>query len=223
MDALLAQARSAGATVQFRAEVTGLERNGGDWRVTCGRGADAETFTSETVVNAAGLGSDEIAAIAGIDVDAAGYRLHYCKGDYFAVAPRKAGLVNRLVYPVPGHVSLGVHAVVGLDGRLRFGPDATYLEGRRCVYGVDEEKRAAFGEAVRRLVPQIGDDDLAPDTAGIRSKLQRAGDPVRDFVIADEGARGLPGLVNLIGIESPGLTSSLPMADEVARLLGMAG
>ena len=221
MDALLAQARDAGATAQFRAEVTALERTGDGWRVTCGRGAESESFTSETVVNAAGLGSDEISALAGIDVDAAGYRLHYCKGDYFAVAPRKAGLVKRLVYPVPGHVSLGVHAVVGLDGRLRFGPDAAYLEGRDCRYDVDEGKRAAFGEAVRRLVPAIADEDLTPDTSGIRSKLQRAGDPMRDFVIADESARGLPGFVNLVGIESPGLTSCLAIAEEVARMLGM--
>jgi len=221
MDALLAEARTAGATTQFRAEVTAIERNGDDWRITCRRGDQSESFTSETIVNAAGLGSDEIAALAGIDVDAAGYRLHYCKGDYFAVAPRKAGLVSRLVYPVPGHVSLGVHAVVGLDGRLRFGPDATYLDGRECRYGVDEGKRASFGEAVRRLVPDIADEDLTPDTAGIRSKLQRPGDPVRDFVIADETARGLPGFVSLVGIESPGLTSCLAIAEEVARLLGV--
>lgn len=223
MDALLAMAREAGATVQLRAEVTGLEKTGDGWRITCGRGAESESFTSEVVVNAAGLGSDEVAALAGIDVDAAGYRLHYCKGDYFAVAPRMAGLVRRLVYPVPGHVSLGVHAVLGLDGRLRFGPDAEYLEGRACRYDVDERKRAAFGRAVRRLVPAIADEDLTPDTAGIRSKLQRAGEPMRDFVIADEAARGLTGLVNLVGMESPGLTSCLAIADEVARLLGLAG
>jgi L-2-hydroxyglutarate oxidase LhgO len=221
MDALLALAREGGATVQLRAEVTALERTQGGWRVTCGRGASAESFTSEVIVNAAGLGSDEVAALAGIDVDASGYRQHYCKGDYFAVAPRKAGLVRRLVYPVPGQVSLGVHAVVGLDGRLRFGPDAEYLEGREPRYDVDERKRAAFGQAVRRLVPAIADEDLTPDTAGIRSKLQRAGEPMRDFVIADESARGMPGLVNLVGIESPGLTSCLAIADEVARLLGV--
>jgi L-2-hydroxyglutarate oxidase LhgO len=223
MDALLAQARGAGATTQFRAEVTALEKTGDGWRVTIGHGAGHESFTSEVVVNAAGLGSDEVAALAGIDVDAAGYRLHYCKGDYFAVSPRRSGLVSRLVYPVPGHVSLGVHAVLGLDGRLRFGPDAEYLEGRECRYDVADDKRAAFGEAVRKIVPAIADEDLTPDTAGIRSKLQRAGDPVRDFVIADESARGMPGLVNLVGIESPGLTSCLAIADEVANLLGVPG
>lgn len=222
MDALLAQARAAGATVLFRAEVTALDRAGDGWRVTYGRGASAETFTTGTVVNAAGLGSDTVAALAGIDVDTAGYRLRYCKGDYFSVAPRQAHLVRHLVYPVPDRVSLGVHAVVGLDGRLRFGPDVTYLEGRDCRYTVDEAKRAAFGAAVRRLVPTIADEDLAPDTSGIRAKLQGPGEPFRDFVIADEAARGLPGLVNLVGIDSPGLTASLAIADEVARLLELS-
>lgn len=220
MDALLADVRSAGATVQFRAEVTGLERTGDGWRVTCGRDADAESFTSETVVNAAGLGCDEVAAAAGIDVDAAGYRLHFCKGDYFAVSPARSRLVHRLVYPLPGHVGLGVHAVVGLDGRLRFGPDAVYLEGREQRFDVPDSKRAAFGEAVRRIVPGIADEDLTPDMAGIRAKIQAPGQPARDFVIADETARGCPGLIDLIGIESPGLTSALAIANEVARMLG---
>ena len=93
-----------------------------------------ETLTSERVVNAAGLESDRVAALAGIDVDAAGYRLHWCKGSYFAVTGRKARLVSHLVYPVPTHVSLGVHAVLSLDGRLRFGPDAEYLAERRADY-----------------------------------------------------------------------------------------
>ena len=84
---------------------------------------------------------------------------------------------------------------------------------------MDEGKRAAFGHAIRKLVPAIGDDDLTPDLSGIRAKLQGPGDGFRDFVIADEAARGLPGLIDLVGIDSPGLTSSLAIADEVARLL----
>jgi L-2-hydroxyglutarate oxidase LhgO len=188
-------------------------------------GAATESFTSERVVNCAGLESDRVAALAGIDVDAAGYRLFLCKGSYFSVVPARAGVVSRLVYPVPGHVSLGVHAVIGLDGRLRFGPDADYLPSngaRRLDYAVDPAKRAAFGEAVRRLVPGLADEDLEPDIAGIRAKLQGPGDGFRDFVIAEESARGLPGLVNLVGIDSPGLTSALTIADEVATLLAMA-
>jgi L-2-hydroxyglutarate oxidase LhgO len=218
MAALLAQARAAGAVTQFRAELQQLARTGDGWRVTYRHGTQTESFTSETVVNAAGLGSDQVAAMAGVDVDTAGYRIHPCKGDYFAVAPTKSRLVSRLVYPLPDHVSLGVHAVVGLDGRLRFGPDAVYV-ARDQGYAVDEAKRPEFGRAVRKLVPAIGDDDLTPDLSGIRAKLQGPGEGFRDFVIADEAARGLPGLVDLVGIDSPGLTSSLAIAGEVARLL----
>lgn len=222
MDCLLHLAREAGALLQPRAEVVGLARDGADWRLTVRSGEEEETLTAEHVVNAAGLEADTIAGLAGIDVDAAGYRQHYWKGSYFSVRPARAAVVSRLVYPVPGHVSLGVHAVVGLEGRLRFGPDAEYLPDRALDYRVDESKRAAFATAVRRLVPELDDDDLSPDMAGIRPKLQGPGQGVRDFVIAEESARGLPGLVTLAGIDSPGLTSALSIAEEVARLLGRA-
>jgi L-2-hydroxyglutarate oxidase LhgO len=152
-------------------------------------------------------------------VEKAGYRQHYCKGSYFAVSAARSRLVSRLVYPVPGHVSLGVHAVIGLEGRLRFGPDAEYLPDRRQDYAVDDAKRGSFGAAVRRLVPAIQDEDLSPDISGIRPKLQGPGEGFRDFVIADESARGHPGLVNLIGIDSPGLTSSPAIAEHVARMV----
>jgi len=127
--------------------------------------------------------------------------------------------VSRLVYPVPGPVSLGVHAVVGLDGRLRFGPDAVYLPGRRLDYTIDESLRRTFAPAVRRLVPAIEETDLTPDLSGIRAKLQGPGEGFRDFVVAEESGRGCPGLVNLVGIDSPGLTSSLAIAAEVERLI----
>ena len=220
MDFFLQQARSAGATVQLCTEIIGLERRQADYEIMVKTGPTIEAFTSERVVNAAGLESDTVAGLAGIDLDAAGYRLHYWKGSYFAVAGKKARLLSRLVYPVPNSVSLGTHAVLGLDGRVRFGPDAEYLPDRALDYRVDESKRAAFGESVRRLVPEILDDDLTPDLAGIRAKLQGPGQGFRDFVIAEESGRGLPGLVNLIGIDSPGLTSSPAIAEEVAALLG---
>jgi L-2-hydroxyglutarate oxidase LhgO len=220
MDAYLHEARRHGAILQTRAELVGVERVGGEYRLSVRTPDGIETLTAERVVNAAGLDSDSVAALAGIDVDAAGYRLHWWKGSYFAVSGRKARLLSRLVYPVPTHVSLGVHAVLGLDGRVRFGPDADYLPERRFDYAVDEAKRPAFAQAVRRLLPAVTDEDLTPDIAGIRAKLQGPGDPARDFVIAEESARGLPGFVNLIGIDSPGLTSSPAIAEEVDRLLG---
>src|SRR5207244_13603787 len=100
-----------------------------------------------------------------------------------------------------------------------WGPDGEYLRGRRQGYAVDAAKRAAFGAAVRQLVPAIQDDALSPDISGIRAKLQGPGEGFRDFVIADESARGHPGLVNLIGIDSPGLTSSPAIAEHVARMI----
>jgi L-2-hydroxyglutarate oxidase LhgO len=221
MDCLLHLAREAGALLQPRAEVVGLAREGAEWRLTVREGDEEGSLTAERVVNSAGLEADTIAGLAGIDVDAAGYRQYFWKGSYFSVRSSKAGIVSRLVYPVPGHVSLGVHAVVGLEGRLRFGPDAEYLPDRALDYKVDESKRAAFAASVRRLVPELEDDDLDPDMAGIRPKLQGPGQGVRDFVIAEESSRGRPGLVSLIGIDSPGLTAALSIADEVAQLLGL--
>ena len=220
MDHFLHAATAAGAVFQPRSEVTAIERAPDGYRLTLGRGAGAESFTSERVVNAAGLEADTIAALAGIDVDAAGYRLHYVKGSYFSVGGGKRGLVSRLVYPVPGAVSLGVHALVDIAGRTKFGPDAEYLPDRRLDYRVDESKRAAFARAVTKLVPAIGEADLEPDTSGIRPKLQAPGEPPRDFVIREEADRGLPGFVSLVGIDSPGLTSAPAIARYVEELLG---
>jgi L-2-hydroxyglutarate oxidase LhgO len=219
MDALFHDVLQAGAVFQPRSQVVGIEKANGEYRLTVRTGDAEEPLTAERVVNAAGLEADTVARLAGIDVDAAGYRQHYCKGSYFAVAPARAGIVRRLVYPVPDPYSLGVHAVLGLDGRLRFGPDAEYV-ARDADYRVDETKAAAFAEAARRLVPALTEADLAPDTSGIRPKLQGPGEGFRDFVIAEESDRGLPGFVNLVGMDSPGLTSALAIARHVERLVG---
>ncbi len=219
MDALLHEARRHGAILQPRAELVAVERRDRDYRLEIRTPDGVESLTSERVVDAAGLDSDTVAALAGIDVAAAGYRLHWWKGSYFAVSGPRARIVSRLVYPVPTNVSLGVHVVLGLEGRLRFGPDADYLADRRQDYSVDEAKRAGFGAAVRRLFPQVADEDLTPDTAGIRARLQGPGEGFRDFLIAEEAGRGRPGFVSLVGIDSPGLTSALAIAEEVERLL----
>jgi L-2-hydroxyglutarate oxidase LhgO len=219
MDRLLARALEAGAVFVPRASVVAVERASDGYRVAVEDAAGTETIAAERVVNAAGLEADAIAALAGIDVDAAGYRLHWCKGSYFSAAPRCARLVSRLVYPIPGSDSLGVHAVVDLGGRLRFGPDVEYLPDRRADYRVDPARLSAFGEAARRILPDVRDDDLEPDISGIRPKLQRPGGPFRDFVVAEESARGLPGLYDLVGIESPGLTAALAIAERVAGMI----
>jgi L-2-hydroxyglutarate oxidase LhgO len=205
-----------GGLLQTHSEVVGLGRSSSDWTVSVRTPDGVDDFTTERVINAAGLDADRVAALAGIDVDAAGYRLHWCRGRYFS-APGRHGLARRLVYPVPGSHSLGVHVVLDLVGRLRFGPDVEFLAERTQDYAVDPGLRPLFAESVRRLFPQIEDHELEPDMAGIRPKLQGPGDAFRDFVIADEEARGLPGLLNLVGIESPGLTAAPAIAAQVNR------
>ncbi len=219
MDFLFHTARENRVTIQTRCEVTSIRRRGRDYEITIGENGTTSSFTSELVINAAGLHSDSVAAMAGIDIDAAGYRLVYAKGSYFVVTPAKANLVSRLVYPVPQNEGIGVHAVLDWGGRLKFGPDVEYLPDRKQDYGVDEQKRKAFGESIRKILPQITDDDISPDMSGIRPKLQRKGEPAKDFVIVHETGRDMEGLINLIGIESPGLTSSLAIARYVEELL----
>jgi L-2-hydroxyglutarate oxidase LhgO len=219
MDYFAHAAKDRGAIIQTRCTVTGIARQTSDYEIEIAEESQRSTVTSEMVVNAAGLESDTIAALAGIDVDATGYRLTYSKGCYFALPSSLSKLVSRLVYPVPTTHSLGVHAVLDLGGRLKFGPDAEYLADRTLDYRVAEEKRSRFAASVRRILPSVRDEDLSPDMCGIRPKLQREADSFRDFVIREESDQGLPGFVNLIGIESPGLTSSPAIARMVKKLL----
>lgn len=182
---------------------------------------DGSTDTLECcyLVNCAGLYSDQIAALAGIDITAAGYKLHYCKGEYFSLPPSKANLVSRLIYPPPlqALTGLGIHATISLDGRLRLGPNTVYVDNEE--YSIDPSHSSDFFQAARSYLPFIEEDDLEPEMAGIRPKLSGPGEPFRDFIISEETDRGLPGLINLIGIESPGLTSALSIARLVAELV----
>jgi L-2-hydroxyglutarate oxidase LhgO len=219
MDFFAHVTRENGAVIQSQCEVVGIERRSADFALTVRENDQLSTFSTERVVNAAGLESDTIAALAGIDIDSAGYRLHWCKGSYFALPSALSRVVSRLVYPVPLKDSLGVHAVLDLGGRLKFGPDVEYLSHRRPEYAVDQAKRHEFAESVRRILPNVNDDDLTADMSGIRPKLQVKGASPRDFVIADESARGLEGFINLIGIESPGLTASPAIARYVHSLM----
>ena len=213
-----AECESNGGLVVLRTTILGLSPRGSGWTV-CTRTAEGERFDIEAgcVVNAAGLGADHVAGLAGIDVDRAGYRQHPCKGDYFAVAPGLGRLCERLVYPVPVPGGLGTHVTVDLGGRFRLGPDVTYVEAP--TYEVDPAKAGEFARAVGRYLPEIRPEHLSPDFAGIRPKLQGPGEGFRDFTIEEGSALGAPGLVNLLGIESPGLTSASAIARRVAALV----
>jgi len=175
------------------------------------------TLRSACVVNSAGLGADRIAASAGIDIDAEGYRIYPAKGEYFRISSRHRGRLSRLVYPVPYRDHLGAHAVLGLDGGLKIGPNS--IPAVLGDYSVDPSHGPEFFRKASRLLPFLSEGDLSPDMAGIRPKLAPLSEPMRDFVIREEASRGLPGLVDLVGMESPALTSCLAIAEEVQRVL----
>ncbi|MFO0755861.1 MAG: NAD(P)/FAD-dependent oxidoreductase [Byssovorax sp.] len=223
MHSLRAEAEEHGADLALRHTVIGAERSSAGYRLHLRDPAGEEaSVDAAQVVNAAGLHADRIAALLGLDPDALGYRQRFVKGSYFRVHRR--GLVSRLIYPVPPRdlLGLGVHVTIELDGGIKLGPDAEPLAERTMDYTVNEHKRRAFFEAARRYLPSLREDDLAPDQAGIRPRLA-GGEGPHDFRIAEESARGFPGWVNLCGIESPGLTAALPIAEEVAALLGAIG
>jgi L-2-hydroxyglutarate oxidase LhgO len=219
MDYFFRTTRENGGTVQQRCKVTGLGKKNDGYEIDIDENGRRSIITSEIVINAAGLGSDLIAQMIGIDIDKEDLRLNYVKGSYFAITPSKSKLISRLVYPVPVNEGLGIHALIDWGGRLKFGPDVEYLDERSLNYSVLEEKRHAFAESIRRILPSILDEDITPDMSGIRPKLQKKGEPARDFVVVHEKARGLQGFVDLIGIESPGMTSSPAIARYVEELL----
>lgn len=214
----LAEAEARGALLALRMQIVGIETSRRGFRLHVAEAGGARsTLSCVGLVNAAGLAADRIAALAGIDLDARSLRLHPCKGDYFSLLPGAAPRLSRLVYPVPEAAGLGIHATLDLGGRLRLGPDAEYVSSLR--YAVDPAKAAAFADAASRYLPGVEPAMLVPDGAGIRPKLAAPGEGFRDFVIEEESAAGLPGLVNLVGIESPGLTAAGAIGERVAELL----
>jgi L-2-hydroxyglutarate oxidase LhgO len=214
---LYSQAREKGAEFIFDTEVIGIERAGEKYKVQIKDRDGISAFVAHVVVNCAGLNSDTIAQLAGIDTAKAGYKLHYCKGEYFSLDSKYRNLVNRLIYPVPEQVGHGIHWRQGLDGRVLLGPSAHYVE--TIDYAVDETYKQYFYNSAKRFLPFVELEDLAPESAGIRPKLQGPEEDFRDFVIAHEEKAGFPGLINLIGIESPGLTAAPAIARYVGRMV----
>jgi L-2-hydroxyglutarate oxidase LhgO len=214
-----AEAIAHGAELCLRTRVRTIAFTGSHYDVETEHCQTEERLVVQArcVVNAAGLEATRVAALAGLPVQALGYVQKLCKGDYFQLAPRIARLVSHLIYPLPVHAGLGVHLTLDTGGQLRAGPDTEYLDEPN--YHVDPNKRTAFYEAVRRYFPSVTEDDFSPDYAGLRPKLQGPGEAFRDFVIEDAGPHGLPGLVNLLGIESPGLTASEAIGQHVRDLL----
>lgn len=211
MQVLYWQSREAGAEYVFDSAVQGAEYKGGYYYLQ----TQKETIAARVVINSAGLGAEEVAGLVGIDTAASGYRLHWCKGEYFSL--RRRADIRHLIYPVPTPYSLGIHLSFDREGMLRLGPNAFYIE--EIDYTVNEEHAEEFFQAASVYLPWLRRDDLSPDFAGIRPKLQGPGEEMRDFVIRDEKDQGFPGWINLIGIESPGFTSSLAIARLVREMV----
>ena len=178
-------------------------------------GKEAMRVVCRTVVNAAGFHAQAVArSIAGIPADTIP-PTYYAIGHYYTLAARAP--FRRLVYPVARQDWLGVHVTIDLGGQVKFGPDFNWID--RIDYRFDESREAAFYEAIRRYYPGLRNGTLQPGYTGIRPKIAGPGAPAPDFVIHGPREHGVEGLANLYGIESPGLTASLAIADHVAALL----
>jgi L-2-hydroxyglutarate oxidase LhgO len=214
MLALRGDLEDRGGRIAFNTPVEEVARTGGRWQVGFG-GREAGTVSVDAVVNAAGLGAQAVAKrIDGYPAERVP-PLILCKGNYFSYAGRP--VFTRLIYPVPVDGGIGIHITLDLAGRMRFGPDVEWLE--REDYAVDPARAEAFYARIRGYWPGLPDNALMPAYCGIRPKLSGPGVPQQDFVIEGPLQHGLPGLVHLFGIESPGLTSSLSIADEVVSYL----
>ncbi len=216
MLAFLGDIADSGGTLAVRTPIETLTRTARGWVVGFG-GADPDTILVDAVINCAGLDAQRLAGSIDDYPPDRIPPLVLAKGNYFACAGPQA--FSRLIYPAPVEGGLGVHATLDLAGRTRFGPDVEWIDD--LDYAVAPKRAASFYEAIRRYWPGLPDGALSPDYAGIRPKLTGPGQPAADFIIDGPAQHGLPGLVHLFGVESPGLTCSLSIAEEVAGQLGL--
>lgn len=166
---------------------------------------------SSIVINSAGLWCDKISAMVGID----DYKLQICKGEYYKTSMYRNEL-NSLIYPLPTEISLGTHIVLHLDGSIGFGPNAYYVD--EIDYSMDDSNKKTFLKHINKYL-DLPEESLSQDFAGIRPKIQRPGESSQDFIIKNETKKGYQNFINLIGIESPGLTSAMAIAEYVKKII----
>jgi L-2-hydroxyglutarate oxidase LhgO len=207
-----------GVQFVYRAEIISVERSSGDYELAIRESTGESSLRAKMVINCAGLHSDRIAAMAGIDITQADYKLRWCKGEYFSVTGVQNRQINHLIYAVPMAISVGVHVCLDVDWRLRLGPLFYYVD--KIDYRIDESNKKDFiDSSIMRALPFIEPKDLNPESSGIMAMLQGENEPFRDFIITHEDGRKLPGFINLVGIESPGITSSSAIAKYVSDLV----
>lgn len=222
MESLEYEASKNGVDIVYRQKVKSLEYKGSFYECIV---EDIEGTKSkisvEKIINTAGLQSDKVAEMVGIDIEKYDYKLSYCKGNYFRIKSNKSNLVNSLIYPVPPArlTSLGIHITNELNGSLRLGPDVEYMEENIEEYDINIDLDIKFHSAVSRYLNNLEVSDLYPDYCGIRPKLQKKGGEFKDFIISEESDKGYNGFINLIGIDSPGLTSSLEIGKYVTGII----
>lgn len=214
MLALQGDAETAGAAIAFASPLTGGKRSGDGMLLDVG-GTEPSQWRAATVINCAGLHAQQVArSLQGVPAEKIP-PVHYAKGNYFTLSG--GARFNHLIYPVPEAAGLGVHLTIDLSGYARFGPDVEWVDG--LDYVVDPARADGFYAEVRKYWPQLADRALFPDYAGIRPKMAGPEAAALDFRIDGPAFHGVPGLVNLFGIESPGLTASLAIAGYVRGML----
>ena len=214
MLALEGDLEDRGGMIAFKTRIERLYRTPRGWAAEFG-GQEQGVLEVDAVVNAAGLSAQAVAGATEGYPRARVPRLLFAKGNYFTYAGRPA--FSRLIYPTPVDGGLGIHVTLDLSGRMRFGPDVEWVD--REFYDVDPHRAELFYARIRTYWPDLPDNSLVPDYSGIRPKLTGPGEKAADFVIDGPTGHGLPGLVHLFGIESPGLTCALSLADEVVAQL----
>ena len=217
MLALQGQLESFDGGISFGCNVTGIDQRDGRLSVAVMQDGAKILLATEAVINCGGLSAVSIARqTKGIDLNVLP-QAHYAKGNYFRL--QGATPFSHLVYPAPEVGGLGVHLTLDIDGNARFGPDVEPADSATASLDVNPAAAEKFYERIRMYWPALKDNSLLPDYAGLRPKIKRPGQSHMDFEILDVSHHGIPRLIHCLGIESPGLTSSLAIADEVAQLL----
>jgi L-2-hydroxyglutarate oxidase LhgO len=215
MTALRGDLEDRGGMIAFNTRIERITRNQAGWMVHFS-GAETGELAVDAIINSAGLGAQPLARHTESYPQERVPRLVLARGNYFGYAGRP--VFSRLIYPAPRiDGGLGTHVTLDLAGRMRFGPDVEWIDEEN--YDVNPARAQSFYASIRRYWPGLPDNSLQPDYAGIRPKLTGSGEPAADFMIEGPAQHGQPGLIHLFGIESPGLTSSLSLADEVVDYL----